>query len=227
MYLLKDEFYKCPHKHTLYVKLNDNGDILILCLYVDDLIFTGNSEKMFIEFKEAMKQNFEMTYLGLMSYFLGIEVHQDKEGIFVLQQKNATDILKKFKMDTTAPIKTPVAEKVEMKKEGSGELVNPTFFKSIVGSLRYLTSTRPDIVYGVGLISRYMEKPDQSHLQAAKKILRYVNGIRNRGILYSLAKKYDLVGYIDSDWVGDVETRKSTSGYVFYLGNGIISFMVI
>ena len=96
-YLLEDGFYKCPHEHTLYVKLKDNGDILILCLYVDDLIFIGNSEKMFIEFKEAMKQNSEMTDLGLMSYFLGIEVHQDKEGIFVSQQKYATDILKNLK----------------------------------------------------------------------------------------------------------------------------------
>ena len=164
-----------------------------------------------------MKQSFKMIDLGLMSYVLDIEVHQDKEGIFMSQQKYATEILKKFKMDT-------IAERVEMKKKGNEELVNPTYFKSIVGSLRYLTSTRPDIVYGVALISLYMKKSYQSYLQAAKRIFSYVNGTRNHKISFSPAKKYDLVGYTDSDWAGDVETRKSTSAYVFYLGNGIISW---
>ncbi|XP_074287754.1 secreted RxLR effector protein 161-like [Silene latifolia] len=127
-------------------------------------------------------------------------------------------------MDAATTIRTPVAERTEMKKEGSGEFVNPTYFKSVVGSLRYLTSTRHDIVYGVGLITRYMEKPRQSHLQAAKRILRYVNSTRDHGILYTNSSTLKLVGYTDSDWAGDLDTRKSTSSYVFYLGDGVISW---
>ncbi|CAM8968524.1 unnamed protein product [Rhodiola kirilowii] len=110
-------------------------------------------------------------------------------------------------------------------KEGTGEFVNPTYFKSIVGSLRYLTSTRPDIVYGVGIISRFMEQPKQSHLLVAKRILRYISGTSDYGIMYSHTEEFCLTGYTDSDWAGDVETRKSTSGYVFYLGDGVASWL--
>ncbi|CAM8990990.1 unnamed protein product [Rhodiola kirilowii] len=223
-YMLENEFQKCPYEHTLYIKMSAEGQMLIVCLYVDDLIFTGSSEEMFIEFKEAMTRQFEMTDMGLMSYFLGIEVEQADSGIFISQKKYAKDILKRFKFEGMKAVRTPVAERMEMMKEGTGELVNPTYFKSIVGSLRYLTSTRPDIVYGVGLISRFMEKPQQSHLLAAKRILRYISGTIDYGIMYSHTEEFCLTGYTDSDWAGDVETRKSTSGYAFYLGDGVVSW---
>ena len=93
-----------------------------------------------------------------------------------------------------------------------------------MGSLRYLTSTRPDITYGVGLISRFMESPRQSHLQAAKRILRYVQGTQSDGIFYSSSHDNNLVGYTDSDWAGDTIQRRSTSGYAFYLGSGVFSW---
>ncbi|CAM8895114.1 unnamed protein product [Rhodiola kirilowii] len=99
-------------------------------------------------------------------------------------------------------------------KEGTGELMNPTYFKSIVGSLHYLTSTRPDIVYGVGIISRFMEQPQQSHLLAAKRILRYINGTSDYGIMYSHTNVFCLTGYTDSDLAGDVETRKTEAEYI-------------
>ncbi|CAM8980304.1 unnamed protein product [Rhodiola kirilowii] len=216
-YMLENEFQKCPYEHTLYIKMSAEGHMLIVCLYVDDLIFTGNSEEMFIEFREAMTRQFEMTDMGLMSYFLGIEVEQADSGIFISQKKYAKDILKRFKFEGMKAVRTPVAERMEMMKEGTGELVNPTYFKSIVGSLRYLTSTRPDIVYGVGLISRFMEKPQQSHLLAAKRILRYISGTSDYGIMYSHTEEFCLTGYTDSDWAGDVETRKSTSAEAEYI----------
>ena len=98
-----------------------------------------------------------MTNLRLMSYFLGIKVYQTDDDIFISQKKYALDILKCFKLESSSPIYTPIVEQLEMKKEGTGELVNPTYFKGIVGSLRYLTFTRSDIVYGVGIISRFMK----------------------------------------------------------------------
>ncbi|CAM8926681.1 unnamed protein product [Rhodiola kirilowii] len=133
--------------------------MLIICLYVDDLIFTGSSPEMFIEFREAMTRQFEMTDMGLMSYFLGIKVEQADSGIFISQKKYARNILKRFKFEGMKAVRTPIAERMEMMKEGTGELVNPTYFKSIVESLRYLTSTRPHIIYRVRLISRFMEQP--------------------------------------------------------------------
>ncbi|MBE2321243.1 Ty1/Copia family ribonuclease HI, partial [Solirubrobacter sp. CPCC 204708] len=97
--------------------------------------------------------------------------------------------------------------------------VDPTYFKSLVGSLRYLTCTRPDILYGVELISRYMETPDQSHLNAAKRILRYIKGTVNEGLFYTTTENFSLIGYSDSDWGRDLDERKSTTGFVFFLGN--------
>ncbi|PKI62768.1 hypothetical protein CRG98_016867 [Punica granatum] len=115
-------------------------------------------------------------------------------------------------------------ERLKLTREGSGADVNPTYFKRIVGSLRYLTSTRPDLVYSVGLVSRLMESPKQSHLQAAKRILRYIKGTLDEGVFYSSSNDFQLVGFTDSDWGGDVGERKSTSGYVFSLGNGAFSW---
>ncbi|OIT08893.1 retrovirus-related pol polyprotein from transposon tnt 1-94, partial [Nicotiana attenuata] len=223
-YFQANGFSKCPHEHALYVKIAKNGDILLVCLYVDDLIFTGNNPKMFEEFKEAMAREFEMTDIGLMSYYLGIQVQQRKDGIFISQGEYAKEILKKFEMDNCNPVSTPVECGVKISKHGDGENVNPTFFKSLVGSLRYLTCTRPDILYGVGLVSRFMEAPTTSHLKVAKRILRYIKDTLDYGILYSSSKDSKFVGYCDSDWAGDIDDRKSTTGFVFFLGNSAFTW---
>ncbi|KAL1299248.1 hypothetical protein AAHE18_18G095300 [Arachis hypogaea] len=151
-----------------YIKFIEFGDILIVCLYINDLIFTGNNLKIIVEFREAMIKHFEMTDMGLMSYFLGIEVIQNDDGIFISQKKYANDILKKFQIEHSKPIPTAVKEKFKLLREDKGRAVNPTYYKSLIGSLRYLTATRPDIMFGVGLLSRFMEESCTNHLQAAK-----------------------------------------------------------
>ncbi|XP_026451722.1 uncharacterized protein LOC113352061 [Papaver somniferum] len=140
---------------------------------------------MINKFREAMIKEFEMTDLGLMSYFMGLEVFQTADGIFVSQQRYAKETLKRFKMNDCKSILTPVGSRLKLTKEGTGELVKPTDYKCLVGSLRYLTSTRSDIVFCVGLISRFMESPKQSHLQAAKRILRYISDTIDYEILYN------------------------------------------
>ncbi|XP_026378049.1 uncharacterized protein LOC113272429 [Papaver somniferum] len=127
-------------------------------------------------------------------------------------------------MDNCNQILTPVEEILKLTKDGSGELVNSTDFKGLFGCLRYLTATRPDIMYGVGLVSRFMEAPRQSHLQAAKRILKYVKGTTSMGIFYTVLEDPKLVGFTDSDWAGDTEGRISTSGYGFQLGTGFFSW---
>ncbi|KAG6532058.1 hypothetical protein ZIOFF_005896 [Zingiber officinale] len=131
---------------------------------------------MFGEFKEAMTKEFEMTDIGLMAYYLGIEVNQREDGSFISQAGYAREILKKFRMDNSKSINTPVECGVKLSKHDEEEKVDPTFFKSLVGSLRYLTCTRPDIFYVVGLVSGYMEDPTTIHLKIAKRILRYIKG---------------------------------------------------
>ncbi|CAH9097660.1 unnamed protein product [Cuscuta europaea] len=166
-----------------------------------------------------MSQEFEMTDMGLMSYYLGIEVKQSESGIFIGQEGYAKKILENIKMDDCNPINTPVDCGVKLSKFGDEEKVEPTIFKSLVGSLRYLTCTRPDILYGVGFISRYMEDPRTSHWKAAKRIFRYIKGTLNFGLFYNSCKDFKLVGYSDSDWAGDVDDHKSTTGFVFLLDN--------
>ncbi|KAK3012400.1 hypothetical protein RJ639_010565 [Escallonia herrerae] len=193
-------------------EINKSGDIFFVCLYVDDLIVTGNNLKMFEEFKEEMAREFEMTDIGLMSYYLGIEVRQREDGIFISQEAYAKEILKRYRMVYCKPVKTPVECGVKVSKHGEGDNIHPTFFKSLVGSLRYLTCTRLDILFGVGLVSRYMEAPTTSHLKMAKRILRYIKGTLDYGIMYSSSQDFKLVGYCDSDWAGDKDDRKSTTG---------------
>jgi hypothetical protein len=217
-YFQENGFEKCPYEHAIYVKKEADGSILFACLYVDDLLFTGNNPTMFKAFKKSMVQEFEMTDIGLMAYFLGLEVVQKEEGIFVSQSSYAKDILERFKMESYNPVSTSVENGVELRKSKVGN-VDPTYFKSLVGSLRYLTCTRPDILYGVGLISRYMETPDQSHLNAAKRILRYIKGNINEGMFNTSSTNFNLVGYSDSDWGRDLDERKSTTGFVFFMGD--------
>ncbi|XP_015167594.1 uncharacterized mitochondrial protein AtMg00810-like [Solanum tuberosum] len=207
-------FQKCPYEHTLVVKIGENGKMLIACLYVDDLIFTGNSSIIFYVFKKCMMNEFEMSDLGKMHYFLGLEVVQSDEGIFVSQKKYVREILNRFEMQNCNPANIPVEFGLKLNKVGSGKKVDSTFYKQIIGSLMYLTATGPDIMYVVSPVSRYMECPTEMHLLAAKRILRYLQGTKDFGIFFLKGEKTDLVGFTDSDYAGDQDDRKSTSGYL-------------
>ncbi|WJX77089.1 hypothetical protein P8452_60430 [Trifolium repens] len=223
-YFKVNNFMKCPHEHAMYVKTK-NGDILIVCICVDDFIFTGSNPKLFEEFKRVMIKEFEMTDIGIMSYYLGIEVKQEENGIFISQQKYAKEMLKKFKMDGCKPISTPMECGLKLSNFDGEEKVDAINFQSLVGSLRYLTCTRPDILYDTGFISRHMENPTITHLKAAKRILPYINGTVDFGLWFSSDKNYKLVGYSDNDWAGDCDDRKSTSGFVFFMGNTAFTWM--
>ncbi|BBG98714.1 ADP glucose pyrophosphorylase large subunit 1, partial [Prunus dulcis] len=205
-----------PKRGSKNASSGDKGKLLIVSLYVDDLIFTGNDEDMFKSFKESMKKEFDMSDLGRMKYFLGVEVVQNSDGIFICQRKYAKEVLERFGMERSNPVNNPIVPGCKLSKSGGGAVnVDATEYKQLVGSLLYLTATRPDLMYAVGLISRYMEKPTEMHLQAAKRILRYLKGTMELGIGYKKG---------DSDYAGDVDDRKSTSGYVFMLGTGAISW---
>ena len=133
-----------------------------------------------------------------MCHFLGNEVVQSNDGIFISRSNYANDILKIFSMPNCNSVSTPVETRLELKKNEQGD-VDPTYFKSLIGSLRYLTCTKLDILYGVGLISRYMETLDQSHLNVAKRILRYIKGTINDGLFYTKIEDFKLIGYLDND----------------------------
>ncbi|XP_038891601.1 secreted RxLR effector protein 161-like [Benincasa hispida] len=167
---------------------------------------------------------FEMTDLGMMHYFLGIEVIQSVAEIFINQKKYALESLDRFQMENCNSATIPVEPNLKLIKGHEGKKVNNTLYKQMVGSLMYLTTTRLDIMYVVSLISRFMESPTELHLLTAKRILCYLKGTPGLGILYQKGEKLNLVGFNDSDYAGDLNDRKSTSGYVFMLGSGAISW---
>ncbi|KAK1414596.1 hypothetical protein QVD17_30343 [Tagetes erecta] len=198
--------------------------ILIVCIYVDDLIFTGNSEVQIMSFKESMKKEFEMTDLGLMHYFLGIQVSQSEHEVTLSQGKYAQDLLKRFNMANSAELSTPAEYGITAHKDTTGQDVEANIFRSLVGSLMYLCATRPDITYSVSLISKYMEKPKRSHWEMAKRILRYIKGTLNQGLIYKRNETFMLQGYCDSNYGGDPDDGRSTGGYMFKMGDSIISW---
>jgi len=178
-------------------------------------------------FKEDMKKQFQMSDLGTLSYYLGIEVCQGSSGITISQERYAHKLLERADMIGCNPSSTPMESRLKLLKESTAPPVDATAYRSIVGGLRYLLHTRPDISFSVGYVSRFMEAPTEEHQAAVKRILRYVTGTAALGIHYKRGEKKlppQLHGYSDSDLAGDVNDRKSTGGVIFFLGDGPISW---
>ncbi|PRQ40865.1 putative RNA-directed DNA polymerase [Rosa chinensis] len=128
-------------------------------------------------------------------------------------------------MSESTRVSSPIVSGFKISRDVNGIAMDDTYYKKIVGSLMYLTATRPDIMFSVSLISRYMSKPTKLHLQAAKRILRYLKGTTSHGIFYKKGGEEDLLAFTDSDYAGDEEDSKSTSGYVFLFSSGAVSWM--
>ncbi|CAH9119565.1 unnamed protein product [Cuscuta europaea] len=175
-------------------------------------------------FKSARTKEFEMTDLGMLRYFLGLEVRQDCNGIFLCQKKYAMDLLKRFHMENCEAAKTPMNTNEKLQKSDGTEKADATLYRSMVGGLNYLTHSRPDITLSVRIVSRYMHNPTKQHLGAVKRIMKYISGTLEYGIQYTRVKEFNLRGYTDSDWAGCVDDRKSTSGSVFDLGSDAITW---
>lgn len=208
-YLLKEGFESSPSEQTLFIKRKESKT-LIVSIYVDDLLFTSNDEEMLYEFKCSMRREFDMTDLGEMRFFLGIEVLQRSDGIFICQRKYANEVLSRFGMTNSNFVCNPIVPGQKVTSDENGIKVDATQYKQIVGSLMYLTTTRPDLMFPVCLISRFMGSPTQLHFAAAKRVLRYLKGTVSYGVFYKKGGTSDLVGFTDSDYVGDIEDSKST-----------------
>ncbi|KAL3634756.1 hypothetical protein CASFOL_021810 [Castilleja foliolosa] len=172
-----------------------------------------------------MMSTYEMNDLGLLHYFLGIEVSQTKNEFFLSQKKYAQNLLKKFNLLGCKEVATPLMLNEKMKKDDGGKKVDAKIYRSLIGSLLYLTATRPDIMFATSMLSTYMEEPSQLHFSAGKRVLRYIQGTLDYGIVYKAGiEKPKLIGYTDNYWAGCLVDNKSTSAYVFYLGSGICSW---
>eukprot|EP00253_Pinus_taeda_P033051 PITA_33051 len=198
------------------------GKPLIIVLYVDDLILTGD-DQLIKSFKEDLAGKFEMKEMGLMHYFLGMEVsHKDGE-VFVSQGKYANDILWRFHMDKCKPMQNPLIGNWRKEDATSGELVVAIVYWKIVGSLMYLVNTQPDLCFAVNQLSQAMVQPTKLFWKAVKHVLRYLRGTSQYGLWYRRTKGVKLQGFTDVDWAGSPSYWKSTSGRIFNLGSVAVS----
>ena len=169
-YFLEKGFCKSKSEPNLYVKHQGESRILIVALYVDDLVFTRNDKKMIEEFRREMMMKYEMSDLGLLHYFLGMEIYQDDDGVFISQKNYAEKVLKKFRMFGCKSVATPLVCNEKLVKEDGEKKVDETLYRSLVGNLLYLMATRPDIIFAASLFSRFLNSPSQKHYGVGKRV---------------------------------------------------------
>ncbi|KAJ0502363.1 putative RNA-directed DNA polymerase [Helianthus annuus] len=216
-------FTRCPREQAVYLK-NIKGELLIVGVYVDDLIVTGRRKDEVEQFKQQMKAEFKMQDLGLLTYYLGIEVQQKDGKITLKQSSYAKKILQIAKMEECNPTKFPMEHRLQVGRNEDDEPVNPTEYRRIIGSLRYLLHTRPDLAYSVGVMSRFMQEPKESHMKLIKQILRYVKGTINLGLSYGRDGDDSIVGFCDSSHATNKTDGRSTTGMAFYFGTSLVSW---
>ncbi|GJX60230.1 putative ribonuclease H-like domain-containing protein [Tanacetum coccineum] len=208
---------------TLFIKRN-KGDILLVQVYVDDIIFRSTKKEICVAFEKLMHEKFQMSSMGELTFFLGLQVKQKKEGIFVSQDKYVAEILKKFRFSDVKAASTHMETSKPLLKDEDGEEVDVHMYRSMIGSLMYLTSSRPDIMFDVCACARYQVNPKVSHLHDVKRIFRYLKGQPNLGLWYPKDSPFDLVAYTDSDYAGASLDRKSTTRGCQFLGCRLISW---
>jgi hypothetical protein len=176
------------------------------------------------EFEKMMSKEFEMSMIRELSFFLGLQIKQLKDGIFISQSKYLKDMLKKFGLENAKSIKTPMATNGHLDLDEGGTMVDQKLFRSIIGSLLYITASRPDVMFSVCMCARFQASPREIHLKAAKRILRYLKFTPNIGLWYPKGAQFELIGYSDSDYAGCKVDRKSTSGCCQFLGRSLVSW---
>ncbi|GJZ62747.1 retrovirus-related pol polyprotein from transposon TNT 1-94 [Tanacetum coccineum] len=205
-FLLQNHFSKGTIDPTLFIRCFDD-DILVVQVYVDDIIF-GRYTQLF---SDLMKSRFEMSMMGEMTFFLGLQVNQSPRGIFINQSNYVLEILKKYGMETCDPVRTPMEIKDKLDLDKNEILVDATKYHSMIGALMYLMSSKPDIVHATCLCARYQAKPTEKHLKEVKRIFCYLRGTINMGLWYTKDSGFELIGFSDANYAGCKDTFKSTS----------------
>ena len=222
--ILKDiDFTRCSKELSLYRK-EANGDLLIVCVYVDDLLVTGSSVGLIVEFKLEMARRFEMSDLGKLTYYLGIEVRQTDNGIVLTQDRYAQKILEEAGMHRCNLVHIPMDVNVRLSKSPHETIIDEREYRRSIGFLRYLLHTRPDLSFSVGLLSRYMCEPKETHRAALKEVIRYLRGTTSYSLHFKRASKKELMGFSDSSHNVDDDDGKSTTGHIFYFGDSPITW---
>ncbi|KAF2294269.1 hypothetical protein GH714_008741 [Hevea brasiliensis] len=207
---------------SLFVMHTSTG-VLVLLIYVDDMLLTGSSMALVQNFLQVLSKEFSMKDLGPLHHFLGIQIQSTDSGLQLNQTRYAYSILERAQMVDCQPMPTPLVQRHDAVTDPT-PVADPTFFRGLVGSLQYLTLTRPDLSYSVNYISQFMHSPTLSHLKYVRRILRYLKGTIHFGLFFKKDTSLVLSAFSDADWAGCPTTRRSTTGYCTFLGCNIISW---
>nr|GEU50864.1 uncharacterized mitochondrial protein AtMg00810-like [Tanacetum cinerariifolium] len=222
-YLLDNGFQRGIIDQTLFVRKH-KGEFLLVQVYVDDIIFGSSNPKLCREFKALMHEKFQMSAIGEFNFFLGLQVLQKKDGIFFSQEKYVCDILKKFRYTDIRAAKTHMDRENPWGKDETSKDVELHLYRSMIGSLMYLTASRPDIMFAVCACARHQVTPKECHLHVVKRIFRYIKGNPKLGLWYPKESPFDLVAYSDNDYGGANQDRKPTTRGCRFLGIRLISW---
>ncbi|RVW84364.1 Retrovirus-related Pol polyprotein from transposon RE1 [Vitis vinifera] len=221
--LLQFSFRQSKYDTSLFLRKSDMG-IVVLLVYVDDIVITGSDSALLGQLKTHLSESFHMKDLGPLTYFLGLEVHHSPSGISLNQYKYASDLVATAGLQGATSVDTPMELNVKLRKEEGDLLADPSLYRKLVGSLVYLTITRPDISFAVQQVSQFLQTPRHLHLAAVRRIIRYVQGTSTRGLFFPAGNSTRLAAYSDADWAGCADTRRSITGWCVFLGDALISW---
>ncbi|GJV28972.1 putative ribonuclease H-like domain-containing protein [Tanacetum coccineum] len=222
-FLLKSGYKRGTIDKTLFIK-KDKNDIMLVQVYVDDIIFGSTKRSWCAEFETLMKTRFQMSFIGELTFFLGLQVKQKENSIFISRDKYVAEILKKFDFVSVKTVSTPIETQKPLVKDEEASDVDVYLYRSMIGSLMYLTASRPDIMFEVCACSRFQVTPKTSYLNVVKRIFRYLRGKPKLGLWYPRVSSFNLEAYSDSDYARANLDRKSTTGGCQFLGRRLISW---
>ncbi|GJR23857.1 retrovirus-related pol polyprotein from transposon TNT 1-94 [Tanacetum coccineum] len=221
-FLIEHGFTKGIIDLTLFTRRHGE-DILLVQVYVDDIIFGSTNPDFSKRFANLMKNNFEMSMMGELKFFLRLQVHQSPRGIFISQSQYAIELLKKHGLDECVSMSTPMAtERLDADLQGTP--TDQTTYRHMIGGLMYLTASRPDIAFATFVCARYQARPTVKHLKEVKRIFRYLRQSYNMGLWYPKDSGFELIAYSDADHAGCKDDCKSTSGGLQFLGGKLMSW---
>ncbi|KAK9134561.1 hypothetical protein Syun_013891 [Stephania yunnanensis] len=231
-FMMGQEYTRTDADHCVYFKKFSDGKLVILLLYVDDMLIVGHDVSLIGNLKKELSSSFDMKDLGRPKQILGMQIIRDRRSkkLWVSQEKYVEMVLSRFNMNNAKPVSTPLANHFTLSKKSCPSTsidiaeISDIPYSSAVGSSMYaMVCTRPDIAHAVGVVSRFLSNPGKVHWEAVKWILRYLRGTSKMSLCFG-GSKPTLEGYTDSDMAGDLDGRKSTSGYVFTFAGGAVSW---
>ncbi|GJT17695.1 retrovirus-related pol polyprotein from transposon TNT 1-94 [Tanacetum coccineum] len=223
-FLISQDFSKGLVDPTPFIR-REGKELLLVQVYVGDIISAASTPELCDLFAKIMCSKYKMSMIGKISFFLGLRIFQNPRGIFINKSKYALESLKKYDFDSCEPMDTPMVEKSKLGEDKEGKTIDPSHYRGMIGTLLYLTASRPGLQFAICMCAWYQARPTEKHLHAVKRIFRYLKGIVNRGLWYPKESSITLTAFADADHAGCQDTRRSTSGSMQFLGDRLVSWL--